>query len=153
MSEHCLWVSNLRCLRTFWKVTSKLPAHHEPTEDLLRISLQIGTQIGLGSELPFEIAYRDRAHGHGGQTRRVPHGRRRSDLDLTLPAPIPVGDLGRLPNGGRVLGHHRKVGLPLALEARPAPLPGTTWRSRFVEGGVYPDTGDEGHRLARRSAR
>src|SRR5215211_2706220 len=129
----------------------QLPAHHKPTYDLLRVSIEVCTQQSLGFERSFGIADQDPTDGHGEQARGVPHGCCRSDLDHALPAAVPVGDLGRLPNGVRLFGYLRKVGQPLALEARPPPLPRTTWRSRFVEGAIQPQTGDEGHRLAQRS--
>src|SRR5215207_10794839 len=110
ISDHCLCVSNPRCLRTSWKVTSNCPAHHEPGEDLPRIGLEVSTQEGLGCEPSFGIADQHPAHGHGGQTRGVPHGRLRSDLDHALPTPIPVGDLGRLPNGSRSSATTERLG-------------------------------------------
>src|SRR5215211_2902478 len=33
----------------------QLPAHHKPTEDLLRIGIEVGTQQCLGFELSFRI--------------------------------------------------------------------------------------------------
>jgi hypothetical protein len=50
------------------------------------------------------------------------------------------------------LDYLRKVRQPLALEARPPYLTGASWRSRLVEGGVQPETGDEGYGLAQRAA-
>jgi hypothetical protein len=66
---------------------------------------------------------------------------------MALPAGVPVGDLGGLPNGGRIVGYHRKVGQPLALYARSSFLPGATRRSWLVEGGIQPEAGDLRHRL------
>jgi hypothetical protein len=96
----------------------QLPAHHEPQEDLLRIGIEVATQKGLGFELSFRITYQDPAHGHRRQARGVPNGPLRSELDHTLFAPIPLRDLGWLPNGLWVFGHHRKIGQALALYAR-----------------------------------
>ena len=93
----------------------KLPAHHKPTYYLLRIGVEVRTKEGLGFEPSFGITDQDSAHGHGEQPSGVPHGRLGSDLYPALCAPVPVGDLDRLPNGVRVLGHHRKVGQALAL--------------------------------------
>jgi hypothetical protein len=77
----------------------KLPAHHVPTYYLLRIGIEIGAQEGLGFEPSFGIADQDPTDGHGEQARGVPHGRLGSDLDRALPAPVPIGNLGWLPNG------------------------------------------------------
>src|SRR5215212_12066771 len=107
----------------------QLPTHNKPGEDLLRIGLKIGTKEGLSLELSFGIADQDPAHGHGRQARGVPNGRLGSDLDHALSAAVPVSDRGGLPNGGRVLGYLRKVWQPLAFEAGPPYLPGTTRRS------------------------
>src|SRR5829696_831804 len=88
----------------------------------LRIGIEVGTQQGLGFELSFRITDQDPAHRHARQACGVPHGRSRSDLDHALFAPVPLSDLGWLPNGGRVLGYLRKVVQPLALYARPSYL-------------------------------
>jgi hypothetical protein len=78
----------------------QLPTHHKPAEDLLRIGLKIGTQQSLlGFELSPWVTDQHPAHGHSEQARGVPHGRLRSDLNYALPAPVPVSDLGRFPNG------------------------------------------------------
>jgi hypothetical protein len=74
----------------------------------------------------------------------VPNRRLRSDFDRPLPAPIPVSDLGGLPNGARSLRHHRKVRHSLALEAGPPYLAATAWRGRLVERSVQLQTADEG---------
>src|SRR5215208_4443177 len=125
----------------------QLPAHHKPTEDLLRISVEVGTQEGLGFEPSFRITDQDPAHGHGEQPSGVPNGRLGSDLDHALSAPVPVSDLGWLPNGGRVLGHLGKVGQPLTLYARPPYLMRASWRSRFIEGSIQAQAGYEGDRI------
>src|SRR5215210_6934340 len=125
----------------------QLPAHHEPAEDLLRIGLKVATQEDLGLELSFGIAHQDPAHGYGEQARGVPHGRLGRDLDHGLPAPVPAGDRGRLPKGGGAFGYLRKVGQAFSLEARPPYLARASWRSRFVEGGIQAQTGDEGDRV------
>jgi hypothetical protein len=130
----------------------QLPAHHQPTEYLLRIGIEVGTQKCLCLELSFRVADQRPAHGHGEQAGRVPHGRRRSDLDRALPAPIPVSDLGWLPNGGRVFGYLRKVGQALALETWSSSLSRTSWRSRLVEGGIQTQASDEGDRVGELAA-
>jgi hypothetical protein len=137
ISDHCLCVSNPRCLRLL-EGDLKPPAPHEPTEDFPRIGIEVRTQEGLGLEISFGIAHQNPSHGHGEQAGRAPHGRRRNDLYRALPAALPVGDLGRFPNGVRIFGYLRKVGQPLALYARASFLPGATRRSRLVEGGVHP---------------
>ena len=130
----------------------QLPAHHKPTEDLLWIGIEVGTQKGLGFELFLRIAHQDPAQGYGEQARAVPHGCFRSDLDHALPAPIPISDLGWLPNGVWVFSHHRKVGQALTLEARSPSLSGAARKSRFVKGGIQAQAGDEGHRPTQASA-
>src|SRR5215210_4623032 len=130
----------------------QLPAHHEPAEDLLRIGLKVATQEDLGLELSFGIAHQDPAHGYGEQARGVPHGRLGRDLDHGLPAPVPAGDRGRLPKGGGAFGYLRKVGQAFSLEARPPYLARASWRSRFVEGGIQAQTGDEGDRSSQPAA-
>src|SRR5918992_2345616 len=122
----------------------QLPAHNEPADDLLRICIEIGTQEGLGFEPSFGIMDQDPAYGHGGQARGVLHGRLRSDLDRALPAPVPVSDLGGVPNGFRIFGHNSKVGQALALYAQPPYLARASWRSRFVEGSIQAQAGYEG---------
>jgi hypothetical protein len=82
------------------------------------------------------------------EARGVPYGRLGSDFDHALGAPVPVGDLGRLPDGPRIFGHHRKVGQPLALYARPPHLARPSWRGRLVEGAIQPQAGYEGDRGA-----
>src|SRR5215217_7936592 len=79
----------------------QLPAHHKPTENLLRIRVKGGTQEGLGFELFLRITDQHPAHRYGEQACGVPHGRLRSDFYHALPAPIPVRDRSELPNGGR----------------------------------------------------
>src|SRR5215208_399093 len=130
----------------------QLPAHDKPGEYLLRISFKVGTEEGLGFELLLRIAHQNPAQGYGEQARAVPHGRLGSDLDHALPAPIPVGDRDGLPNGGRIFGHHRKVGQPLALEARPPYLTWASWRGRFVKGGIQAQAGDEDDRVGELAA-
>src|SRR5215207_7131697 len=76
----------------------QLPAHHKPTEYLVRIGFEVGTQECVGFELFLRIAHQHPAHSHGEQTRGVPHGCVRSDLDHALLVPIPSGDHGWLPN-------------------------------------------------------
>src|SRR5687768_15028965 len=49
---------------------------------------------------------------------------------------IPVSNLGRLPNGGRVFGYLGEFGQALALEQGPPTLSGTAHMSRLVEGGI-----------------
>src|SRR5829696_7464931 len=130
----------------------QLPAHHKPTEDLLGIGLKVGTQQCLGFELSFRITDQHPAHGHREQARGVPHGRLGRDFDHTLPAPIPVSDLGWLPNGSRVFGHHRKVWQARALYARSPYLMGASWRSRFIEGSIQAQAGYEGDRISQAPA-
>src|SRR3712207_5305642 len=101
----------------------ELPAHHKPTDDLLWISSKVGTQESLGFELSLRIAHQNPAQGYGEQACAVPHGRLGSDLDHTLPTPIPVSDLGRAPNSGRIFGHYRKIRQALALEPLRRGLP------------------------------
>src|SRR5918993_1842106 len=124
----------------------QLPAHHEPRDDLLRIGFEVGTKEGLGFEPSFRIADQNPTDGHGGQTRRVPRGSRRSDLHRTVPATIPVGDLGGLPDGARIFGRLGEVGQTLALYARSAYLMGTSWRGRGPQGGGSAETGGGGGR-------
>ena len=126
----------------------QLPTRDEPREDLLRIGVEIGTQKGLGLELSLWVMDHNPAHGHGEQSRGVPHGCPGSDLDHTLAFTVPVGDRGWLPNGVRVLGDLGKVGQALALYARSSYLARFAWRSRLVECGVQPKTGDEGDRFS-----
>ena len=130
----------------------KLSAHHEPADDLLRIGFEVGTKEGLGFELSFRITHQHPTQGYGRQARGVPNGRRRSDLDHAIPTTVPVSDRGWLPSGGRVFGYIGELGHALALYAWPPSLSRTAHRSRLVEGGIKPKTGDEGHRLAQRSA-
>src|SRR3712207_1824977 len=111
----------------------QLPAHHKPTDDLLRISVKVGTQEGLGSELSLRVTDQNPTNRYSEQARGVPNGRRRSDLDHALFAPIPVSDCNGLPNCVRSLGYHRKVGQAITLEARSPSLPRTTHRGRLVE--------------------
>src|SRR5215208_2059338 len=111
------------------RLESQVPAHHKPTEDLLRISLEVGTQEGLGFELSFGITDQHPAQGHGEQPSGVPHGCLGSDLDRAILAPVPASDLGRLPNGSRVLGYLRKVGQALTLYACSPSLARAPWRS------------------------
>src|SRR5215218_6119033 len=130
----------------------QLPAHHKPTEDLMRIGLKVGTQQCLSFELSFRIMDQNPAHGHGERARGVPHGRLGRDFDHTLPAPIPVSDLDGLPNGVRLFAHHRKVGQPLALYARSPSLMGASWRSRFIKGSIQAQAADEGDRISQAPA-
>jgi hypothetical protein len=113
---------------------------------LLQIGFDVGTKQDSGFELSFRITHQHPAQGYGEQARGVPNGRLGSDLDQMLPAPIPVSDLGGLPNGIGILGHLRKVGQTFALETGPSPLSRTAHRSGLVEGGIQ--AADEGYRLA-----
>jgi hypothetical protein len=79
-------------------------------------------------------------------------GRLRSDLDHALFAPVPVSDLGWLPDGSWVFGYLGKVGQPLAFEVRPSYLPGASWRSRFIEGTIQAQAGYEGDRIGELAA-
>src|SRR5215210_1191503 len=130
----------------------QLPTHDEPREDLLWIGLKVGTQKRLRFELSLWIAHKDPTQGYGEQARGVPHGRLGSYLDRAIPAPIPVGDLGRLPDGVRIFGHHRQVGQPFTLYARPPYLMGASWRSRLVEGTIQAQAGNEGDRIGELAA-
>jgi hypothetical protein len=49
-------------------------------------------------------------------------------------------------------GYLRKVGQPLAFEARPPYLMGASWRSRFVEGSIQAQACDEGDRIGELAA-
>ena len=148
-SDHCLCVSNPRCLRISWKVTSNYQ----------RITNQLRIFCGAAPRSPHRRAWvlnsargsRMRT-GHGEQARGVPHGRFRSDLDRALPAPVAVGDLDRLPNGPWILGHLRKIGQPLAFEARPSYLMGASWQSRFIEGSIQAQAADEDDRIGELAA-
>jgi len=50
------------------------------------------------------------------------------------------------------LGHLGKVWQPLAFEARPSYLTGASWRSRFIEGSIQAQAGDEGDRIGELAA-
>ena len=76
------------------------------------------------------------AQGYGEQACGVPNGRLGSDLDRALSGPVPVGDLGHLPNGVWVFGHLGKVGQTLALETGPSPLSRMVHGRGLVEGGI-----------------
>src|SRR5919112_3596039 len=71
-----------------------------------------------GSNPPSGSRIETKRMGTAGSPVEVPHGRLRTDFDHTLSAPIPLSDLGGLPNGSGLFGHHTKVGQPLALYAR-----------------------------------
>src|SRR5215204_5059294 len=107
-------MNTLRFMGVVCTADLHLPTPHKPTEDLLWIRIEIGTQEGLCFELSFRITHQDPTQGYGEQARGVPNRRLGRDFDHAIPAPVPVSDRGHLPNGGRILGHLRKVGQALA---------------------------------------
>src|SRR5829696_1186182 len=64
-----------------------------------------------------------------------------------LSAAVPVLHGGLLPGGVRILGDDRKVRPPLALQARPAQLAGSTRWGRIVERCIQPQASNERHGL------
>src|SRR5215216_6651832 len=134
ISDHCLCVSHPRCLRTSWKLTSNCQRITNQERIFLgSVSRSVHREdrytASLGLELSAWVTDQHPAHGHGEQARGVPNGRCRSDLNYALPAPVPVSDLGRLPNGSRILGYLRKVGQALALYACSPSLARAPWQS------------------------
>jgi hypothetical protein len=106
----------------------------------------------LGFELALWITDQNPAQRYGGQTRTVPDGSIRDDLHRALCAAVPAGYCdGRL-DGGRIFGNNRKGGQALTFEAGPSYLPEAAWWSRLVEGGIQPQTGDEGDRISQLAA-
>src|SRR3712207_2018575 len=57
-----------------------------------------------------------------------------------------LGDRDGTPSGGRIFSHHRKIGQPPPLEARPTSLTCPARRSRFVERCVQAQSSDESDR-------
>src|SRR5215217_6412126 len=124
-----------------------LPTHHKPTEYLVRIGFEVGTQECVGFELSLRIADHYPAYRYRGQSRAVPDCRGRSHLHSALPTTVPVIHSGGRPGGGRILGDDRKVWETFALQARPAYLPSSAWWGRIVERCVQSQAGNERHRL------
>src|SRR5215203_6762481 len=124
-----------------------LPTHHKPTEYLVRIGFEVGTQECVGFELSLRIADHYPAYRYGGQSRAVPDCRGRSHFHAALSAPIPVLHGGGYPNGGRIFGHDRKVGQAFAFQTWSSYLPGSAGRSRIVECCVQTQASDERHRF------
>jgi hypothetical protein len=132
----------------------QLPAHNKPGEDPLWIGFEVATEKGLGFELSLRITDQYPAHRHGEQARAVYHTAV-SDVISTTCDPrshTRLSDLGALPGGTRIFGHHREIGQALALEARPPYLMGASWWGRLVERGIQPKTGDEGYGSAQAAA-
>src|SRR3712207_5754246 len=57
----------------------QLPAHNKPTDDLLRIGVEVGTQEGLGFEPSSWVSDKDPAKGYGEQASGIPDYRLGSD--------------------------------------------------------------------------
>jgi hypothetical protein len=72
-SEHCLCLSNPRCLRDSWKVTSSRQRITNQRTNLFTIGIEVEAQQGLGFEPSFGIADQNPAQGYGEQARGVPH--------------------------------------------------------------------------------
>ena len=83
ISDHCLCVSNPRCLRISKKYL-QFPAHHKPAEYLLRIGLKVGTQEGFGFELSPWVTHQHPAYRHSEPASGVPHGCLGSDYVQAL---------------------------------------------------------------------
>ena len=126
----------------------RLPAQHEPRDDLLRGRSEVGAEQGLGGEHAAGVADEDPANGHGGLAAVVPERRSRDDLDHARVLPIPArhGDRRPLRRGidgarpGRA-GGARRGGPPLGV--------GLARRGWIEQACVQAQPRDEGGDLAR----
>jgi len=89
ISDHCLCVSNPRCLRTSWKVTSSCQRITNQQRIFCGSAPRsVHTQKSLGFELFLRIADQHPAHRHGEQARGVPHTAV-SEETSTMRSPLP----------------------------------------------------------------
>src|SRR5215204_4066839 len=150
ISDHCLCVSKPRCLRASWNVTSNCQ----------RITYQLTIRSGSASRSVHRRAWgsnppsgaRIKTQRTGTAGKPVEYHTAVSEAISTVRSLLPYQS-AILIGSQTVLGSSattERLGSrsPLSLEARSSFLPGASWRSGLVEGGIQPETGDEGHRLA-----
>jgi len=130
----------------------RLPAQHEPLDDLHRILLHLRAQERLGlpgtarqgrCELAFRITDEHPADRQRRQTAMKPNGRLRDDLDYPLAFAVPVRDRHPLPARLGIGGHLLNGGPALAFLARPPLGAGLTLRGRLVQRGVQAQTDNQ----------
>ena len=121
----------------------RLPAQHEPLDDLHRILLHLRAQERLGLKLAFRITDEHPADRQRRQTAMKPNGRLRDDLDYPLAFAVPVRDRHPLPARLGIGGHLLNGGPALAFLARPPLGAGLTLRGRLVQRGVQAQTDNQ----------
>jgi hypothetical protein len=133
----------------------QLPAHNKPADDLLRISVNVGTKESLCLELSFRITHQS-TQRIGTAYKPVEYQTDVSDAISTVRTPLPY-QLATVMGFQRVEGSwatSERLGKrsPFPLCAASLSLSGTTCRSTLVECGVQPKTSDEGDRLSQLAA-
>jgi hypothetical protein len=149
-SVHCLCVSNPRCLRASWKVTSSCQritnqrtiCSGSASRSVQRRAWALNSPSGSRTSAQAQQA-------SPWSTKRPSEKRSRPCAARSRTSSL---SRGRLPNGDRVFDDRRKVGQPLTLYARSPYLAWAPRRGRFVRGTIQPEAGDEGQRPAQRSA-
>src|SRR5215207_6720898 len=130
----------------------KLPAHHKPTQDLLRISVEVCAQEGLGFEPSLGSRIRTQRTGTAGKP--VEYHTAVFEAISTMRSPLPY-QLAILVGFQTVFvswATSERLGSRSPLRRGLPIWTGASWRSRFVEGGIQTQAADEGDRIGELAA-
>lgn len=129
----------------------RLPALHEPANELQGIASRVGAEQGLRVEAVLGIAQQHPPDRQDQQAGVAPNGGGGTDLDHALPLAVPGGHDHPLPARAPI---HQHVGEPrqaCTLGAWASNRPGPAWRRWLVQGRVEPQARDAGQVLAGKS--
>lgn len=132
--------------------TSLLPSSAERTirVSLYRLSIQFRREQGLGGEPLLRVTHQYPANRHRRHPRVIPNARPRDDIQWALTFTIPGGDSQLLPSSLWGSGHLLQSRQTLSFLARSPHLSFPSLRRRFIERGIEPQAGDDGHLLTHR---
>src|SRR6202163_494492 len=119
-----------------------LPATDEPSEDIARTGVEIGSQKGLGFEFAFGIANEQPADRHQRRAAAIPDGGAAGDFDDAVGSAVPETDAVALPGDLGIVEDGGELFQPLAFDWWPPPALALL-RREVEQIGIEPQTGDD----------
>src|ERR1700681_2875173 len=97
-----------------------LPATDEPSEDIARTGVEIGSQKGLGFEFAFGIANEQPADRHRRRAAAIPDGGAAGDFDEAVGSAVPETDPVALPGNFGIVEEGGELFQAFAFDRRSA---------------------------------
>src|SRR6516164_4234186 len=120
------------------------PAHDDPLQDLLRRSLEIGTEERFHAQVALRVRHQHVADRYGGQPGSIPQGRAREDPELFALATVPR-DFHGLPGRIAAPGPALQAPLALALEGFGTSFARGLWSWGVIQRRIPAQARDHGH--------